>query len=178
MSFKLPCGAVIDTVDNKRVLALGTGWHVPKRGGWAGYAILHLVVPGTWRPGKRGRRRVLALHRVVMNARPNELIDHKDGVTLNCRKRNLRRATKRINAPNMRRSKNQKRGGYKGVFSTGGKSKVSPWRSHIGRTENGRLRLYHLGYFRTAEAAARAYDKKARELFGKHAATNFPTRSK
>lgn len=32
---------------------------------------------------------------------------------------------------------------------------------------------YYLGYFSTGEEAARAYDAKARELYGEHARTNF-----
>lgn len=57
--------------------------------------------------------------------------------------------------------------GYRGVEHDGRGS------SFKARIRNGNVRFY-LGAFSTAELAARAYDVKAKELFGKHAILNFP----
>lgn len=57
--------------------------------------------------------------------------------------------------------------GYRGVNFAILKNK---WRSYI--TVN--RMLFHLGYYKTPEEAARAYDKKARELLGDKAKLNFP----
>lgn len=162
---KLHCGAIIDDED-AWVLDWGKGWYVPSSGGWKGYAVLTTM--------RFGRKKTVALHRVVMQAEIGELIDHRDGDPLNCQKQNLRRSSKRGNGRNMHRSKNQKRGGFKGVF-TGTGSVAKPWRAQIGYTpEGGKLVSVPLGSFATAEEAARAYDAKARELFGEDAALNFP----
>lgn len=48
------------------------------------------------------------------------------------------------------------------------------WRASIAFQGN----LSHLGVFICAEDAAKAYDAKARELFGLFAHTNFPTVAK
>jgi len=61
--------------------------------------------------------------------------------------------------------------GYKGVSFSGGKK--NPYLAHIG--QNGKI-LY-LGIFLTAEEAARAYDEKAKELFGEYACPNFPQKT-
>jgi hypothetical protein len=121
-----------------------------------------------------GKKRTFALHRIVMDALPDDLIDHKNGNPLDCRKENLRRSNKRGNSHNIRHSKNQKQGKYKGVFpvtNTGPAGK--PWRAQIGLTDqSGKLISIYLGCFWTPEDAARAYDAKAKELFGENAATN------
>jgi len=84
---------------------------------------------------------------------------------LDNRKANLRFASSAENARNSSgpRSSTSR---YKGVswYTDYGK-----WRAAIGH--NGRFR--HIGYFSSEEDAARAYDEKARELFGDFAATNF-----
>eukprot|EP01047_Picozoa_sp_COSAG01_P008094 COSAG01_NODE_314_length_19013_cov_164.111240_14_plen_186_part_00 len=64
--------------------------------------------------------------------------------------------------------------GYYGVTPGG---KVGVWRARITR---GHSKHIHLGTFRGAgakEAAARAYDAAAREVFGRRASVNFPSRA-
>jgi len=60
--------------------------------------------------------------------------------------------------------------GYRGVSWH---APLGKWRAGIVRRP---LRL-HIGYYETAEEAARAYDEKARELFGQGAYQNFPAQA-
>lgn len=110
----------------------------------------------------------IKMHRLIMRINdPKIHIDHIDGNTLNNKKENLRLVDNAKNHMNQRiRKDNQS--GYKGVSKT--KSKKNPrWVARIGR--NGK---FNLGTFDTPEDAAKAYDKKAKELFGEFAKLNFP----
>ena len=49
-----------------------------------------------------------------------------------------------------------------------------PWRAYIRHNQ----KLIHLGMYKTKEEAARAYDKKAVEVFGEFAHLNFPEEHK
>ncbi len=106
------------------------------------------------------------LHRFIMNAKKGDEVDHKrtgfPDHGLDCQKENLRFCTRSQNAANS--EKKTGASGYKGVEKVGIK-----WRASI-RNNN---KLIHLGMFWTPEDAARAYDKKAVELFGEFARTNF-----
>lgn len=106
------------------------------------------------------------LHRLIVNAPKGVDVDHWDGEGLNDRRSNLRIATRSENMVNVPlRSSNTS--GYVGVSWHRGAAK---WRSAI--KKNGRQ--IHLGFFASAEEAARAYDVKARELFREFAQLNFP----
>lgn len=91
--------------------------------------------------------------------------DHRDGNGLNNRRENLREATQRQNMCNQRRQ--SPTSGYKGVTWYKSRSK---WRAFI--VAHGTN--HHIGYFATAEDAARAYDVVAREQHGEFATLNFP----
>ncbi len=113
---------------------------------------------------QRGSRRGSApvrMHNVLLG---HLGVDHIDGDGLNNRRNNLRPATDEQNKRNRRISKNNT-SGYKGVFLDRGR-----WRACI--DEHGRR--HYLGYFATAEEAARAYDAAAREGHGEFANLNFP----
>jgi len=111
---------------------------------------------------KNGAHLHVRMHRVIVNAPSAMQVDHADGNRLNNQKSNLRLATK---ADNMRNRKMQRNNtsGYRGVFKAGSK-----WASAI-CFEN---RLINLGYFTDILDAARAYNEKARELFGEFARLN------
>jgi hypothetical protein len=117
-----------------------------------------------------GKGKVVFMHRIVLERMIGRALnsavehpDHIDGDPLNCRRNNLRLATKVTNAQNSkRRSDNQS--GYKGVCTTNGKS-FRPWRAYI-RVEGHQISL---GYFDTPEEAYAAYCEAARRYFGNFA---------
>ena len=90
--------------------------------------------------------------------------DHIDGNKSNNLESNLREATSSQNAANRGKNKNNKTG-YKGVSIKQGKPFAQI------RCNN---KIYRLGYFESLEEAAKTYDRKAIELFGDFAWTNFP----
>lgn len=105
------------------------------------------------------------MHRVIANTPAGVFTDHVDGDTLNNQCSNLRDATNAQNLQNRGKQQNNT-SGYKGVSWHKGHGAFG---ATIGDDNN----LRHLGYFATAEDAARAYDKAARELHGEFAITNF-----
>lgn len=117
------------------------------------------------------RRTKILMHRKVMNITdPNILIDHINGNKLDNRRSNLRIANRSQNAANGNKHKNNT-SGYKGASFMNVPSRgLKQWVSTI--TVN-RKRIC-IGYFLTAEEAARAYDKAAKEHFGEYAKLNFP----
>ena len=96
-------------------------------------------------------------------------LDHKNNNTLDCRRSNLRAATRNENLSN--RAKFTTYGGkpcssqFKGVTLSGNKQK---W---IGQLRN-EGQLYYLGTFDTQEEAAVAYNRAAKEFFGEFAQLN------
>jgi hypothetical protein len=111
-----------------------------------------------------GQRRKLLLHRFVLDAQPGEIVDHINADGLDCRKANMRRADRRINAINRRKVRGAA-SRYKGVSFI---AKTGRWRAMIGKG------VGHIGVFDVEEDAARAYDEAARAKYGPLARLNFP----
>jgi predicted RNA methylase len=106
------------------------------------------------------------LHDEIMKPPVGFQVDHIDRDKLNNQQSNLRVCTRSQNVQNSNlRSTNTS--GYRGVFF---ENNTDKWVARI--TKDYRKRF--LGRFDTAVDAARAYDKAACELFGEHAALNFP----
>lgn len=113
---------------------------------------------------KLGKSRLLYMHRVVMGNPEGKEIDHINNDPLDNRKHNLRVATR---SENMRNYKRLTKGSsqYKGVCWA---KEENRWKAQIGFDKVN----YHIGYFKTEEEAAKAYDEKAKELFGEFAYIN------
>lgn len=158
---KIPVGggrfALIDEADFGLVCAFT--WRI--NSGF-GYAV-------TRRPRCRATGEKVYMHRLIVGARPHEHIDHANGDTLDNRRSNLRVCTQSQNLCNRGRTR-ANRSGFKGVrCKTDRGRRSSPWQANI-RLDG---RQTHLGYFATAEDAARAYDTAALKHYGEFARLNF-----
>jgi hypothetical protein len=114
--------------------------------------------------GKRGKR--ILMHRQIMQPAKGMVVDHIDGNKANNCRVNLRVCTCSENSRNHRKRSDSFLA-YKGVFYDKRRHK---WGA---RCQYRRDRIW-LGYFDNEVEAARAYDRKAVELFGEFARLNFP----
>jgi hypothetical protein len=112
----------------------------------------------------KGTKRLVALHRVILDVPDYLYVDHVDGNTLNNTKGNIRVYSMAENNRNMCKKEGTK-SKYKGVAWRKDRNK---WKSLIKYN----AKNYYLGLFDKEEDAARAYDKKALELHGEFAKTN------
>ncbi|MBN1363140.1 MAG: HNH endonuclease [Sedimentisphaerales bacterium] len=115
-----------------------------------------------WLPGHK----TLLMHRAIMNPPPGMVVDHIDGNRSNNRRANLRVCTPEQNARN-RRLRRDGSSRFKGVSF----HRLS--RKWIASICYDGKQIY-LGSFDDETEAARAYDRKARDLFGEFARLNFP----
>lgn len=117
--------------------------------------------------GKRGlfyayrecNGRGLLMHRLLIGARPGQLVDHHDTNTLNNRRGNLRVANHSLNAANRGPSRRNALG-VKGVYKAG---------NRFIALICVRGRSIRLGSFVTLEDASSAYQLAAAEHFGEFA---------
>jgi hypothetical protein len=110
-------------------------------------------------------RRNVRMHQYILGVRgKTSQIDHRDGNGLNNQRSNLRIATAMQNQSNRGPQRNNT-SGFKGVCKRYGK-----WRAQI-KYKGEKISL---GTYPDPAEAARAYDRKARELFGEFAWQNFP----
>lgn len=121
------------------------------------YAETHVII--------NGERKLVQLHRFILNLKVIDPdIDHINGNGLDCRRLNMRFATKQQNAANTTKQVNNT-SGYKGVSFHKRKEKYI---AHIGVDG----KLIHLGYFDSVIDAALAYNKAAIKYFGAFAYVN------
>ena len=136
------------------------------------------------------KRKTLMMHRYILdltcdNTYAVQVVDHIDGNGLNNSKSNLRLCNRSENSCNKRLRSNSQTG-WRGVreikrrmaksFNKDGTASrynfsKKNWGAYI--TPKGQKRI-NIGYYETPEEAARAYDEKAKELFGEFAKLNFP----
>ncbi|MCP4610505.1 MAG: hypothetical protein GY845_17490 [Planctomycetes bacterium] len=102
------------------------------------------------------------MHQLIMGVIKGKEIDHINGNSLDNRRENLRHCTHGVNLQNKAGWGYSK---YKGVSRYKNK-----FQAHIMKEG----KSYHLGTFNNDVDAAKAYDKKARELYGKDAYINYP----
>ena len=111
-----------------------------------------------------------SIHREVMDNPYGMCVDHINGNPLDNRKKNLRVCTHSQNQMN-RKLRRDSRSGFKGVWLSPDGSII---KAYIGVPNTSGKKTIKLGSFKTIEEAARAYDAKAKELFGEYAKLNFP----
>ncbi len=112
------------------------------------------------------RGKTIKMHREIMRAPKELVVDHVDRDGLNNRRDNLRLCSA---AENGRNTGSNARGTskYKGVHWH---KRIRKWAAAIQYDK----KVYHIGYFSDEVEAAEAYDKKAREFFGEYGYLNFP----
>jgi hypothetical protein len=109
------------------------------------------------------KRKLQYMHRQIMDVSdPNIFIDHINGNGLDNRRCNLRTANRYTNLSNRQITNKNNTSGYRGVYWH---KRHGYWISSI-KFYNKQI---HLGNFKTPEEAARAFNRKARELFGEYA---------
>ncbi len=122
------------------------------------------------RAGKIYARRALPgggdmfMHRMIMQPPKDKVVDHLNGNSLDNRRCNLLVCTQTENIQNSRPRRDSK-SRFRGVYPRGGK-----W---YGRIKH-KGQVYHVGTFDDEIEAAKARDRKARELYGEHAWRNIP----
>ena len=131
------------------------------------YAVKHRhgfkAARSAWLGDKK--RKMVLMHRAIMNASDDQQIDHIDRDPLNNRRMNLRVATRAENARNTN-SRHGSTSTYLGVSWT---ARDRKWVARI-QVQGSCL---HLGYFADEMEAALAYDAAARLHFGEFANPNF-----
>jgi len=144
--------ALVDDEDYKRLSRYK--WYA-KKGVYTYYAA---------RRNGSGNTPKTLMHRELLNAHLGELVDHADRNGLNNQKNNIRLCNTVENNRNTR-LRNDNTSGLKGASFHKGTQR---WVARI----NLNKKPVSLGYFKTAEEAALAYDKAACELFGDFASPN------
>ena len=136
---------------------------------WKWYAHKHWNTFYVWRSTntKLGeKRKTIQMHRLILGLQRGDgkIVDHINHNGLDNRKCNLRIVTNSQNCMNQRPAKNFS-SKYKGVSWRTSRKK---WRAQIKLNK----KTIYLGGFNSEEDAARAYNRKAIELFGEYAFLN------
>jgi len=153
---------LLDDEDYDRVVAEGK-WYINKS-----YRREVFYVMRKTPRGENGKQKTIHLHRFIMDAPKGKVVDHINGDGRDNRKENLRICTNTENSRNCNRPP-QGKVSYHGVRHLSGEKTK---RYHVlirfqGKKNSG-------GVFFTAEEAAVAYDKLAKEHHGEFATLNFP----
>lgn len=111
-----------------------------------------------------GKRITRLMHRYIMNVHQGMETDHKNHNTLDNRKSNLRICTKQQNRAN-RKNHQKTSSKYKGVYWCKDRKK---WGAQIKLNK----KEINLGRFKFEIDAVKAYNEKAKELFGEFAYLN------
>jgi hypothetical protein len=111
---------------------------------------------------KKRTQITILMHRFIMKAQPKQQIDHVNRDRLDNRKCNLRFCNDSQNQANRGASKGNN-SGYKGVYHS-----RHHWKAEI----TCKKIRYFLGVFDNKVDAAKAYNEKAKELFGEFAKPN------
>jgi len=127
--------AKVDDVDYESIIK--TRWYLTNHG----YAVTNVGV---------------RMHRLIINAKPGETVDHIDRDRLNNVRSNLRLVNASQNCLNRSKTTNT-RCNYKGAYHI---KATGSWSSQLGYAGV----FYSLGFYKSELAAAIAYNRKAKEL--------------
>lgn len=116
-----------------------------------------------------GKQFDIRMHRIIMQLKRGDSkeVDHINGNGLDNRRSNLRTCTRQQNQFNSRPRIGTSK--YKGVTWFEINGKYGKWCAKIRKSG----KTTHLGYFKDEIEAAKAYDAKAKILFGEFARPNF-----
>lgn len=149
--------AIVDDRDAPALIL--TKWKAVRKKGLYWYAQRNVT--------RNGKRTGVGMHSQIMGF-PKCLVDHRNGDTLDNRRRNLRKATHSQNRSNSTKRRDWKQkctSKFVGVFRN---KRGCRWVAHI--THGGRMK--RLGLFDSPEAAALAYNKAALLKWGDFAKLN------
>lgn len=152
--------ALIDDADFERVSQFK----------WCAVIREHVTYAIRFTSRANGKRKVVQLHRFVLGIKAQQVkVDHKDHDGLNCQRSNLRACESIQNSRNMKKPVSGRTSKFKGVDFP---ARDKKWRAGIRMN----YKTIFLGYHKTEEDAARAYDAAAIKYFGEFAHLNFPAK--
>ena len=155
MDVTLRCGHVVQIDEEDVPILIRRAWRAEEyRPGCFYVRALHYL-PET------KKQKTVYLHREMLGACSDELVDHKDGDGLNCRRSNLRIATRGQNMANT----GPNRTNTSGVRGVSRDRETGKWVARI--RVNGKT--HWLGRFEQIKDAASAYERAARHHFGEFA---------
>jgi len=118
---------------------------------------------------KRMGRKVVMMHRIVLNTPKGMSTDHINGDKLDNRKCNLRICTSMQNNQNKKKQKEPIEGSYSSTYK--GVCWHKPGKIWVAYISINKIRV-HLGVYKNERDAALAYNKAAQDVFGEFANIN------
>lgn len=112
----------------------------------------------------KGIQKKIFMHRIIMDAKLNQIIDHRNHIGTDNRRSNIRFVTRQQNNQNRKPNTNSTNQ-FKGVLKS-----CNEWEARI-RIDG---KNQYLGMFATQEEAAKGYDKAAKKHHGEFSHLNFP----
>jgi hypothetical protein len=152
----LACGNAILVDDEDVPLVLSRKWRYRKSGGSHGAQCYVTANTDT---------KQLFLHRLILSAKPGQIVDHISGDRLDNQKSNLRFATHAQNMRNSKKHRDGKTSRFKGVRRT----KYGKFMALIRDGEGQR----YLGSFSSEAEAAYQYDAASMVIHGEFGRRNF-----
>ncbi len=136
-------------------------WYAAKN--WRTFYAVRKAGRNEQRPNK-----TILMHREILQPPKGTMMDHVDGRGLNNILCNLRTCTSSMNGANRKKQSKASLSRYKGVSKYRNGQHKKPWIVMIKLHK----RAIYVGVFKTEIEAAKAYNAKAKELFGQFARLN------